>query len=384
VEALRYEGGASGQHVRRLPLGGMAIQGLWQRTARTLLTLGVIGITVGGIMALEALIGGMGDVIGGLSADAEVMVRQAGVADTSLSAIDERSGDRIGVLPGVSAVSGLSFSGTILPDSGTIFIVFGYNPNEFAIHQFNVVAGKPLSGNHQIMLGRSLADSLKVSVGDTFEVTGSRYKVVGIYEAGGGFDEMGGVITLRDAQILTGRPRKVSMYLVKVANPLQAPEVVQTINERIQDAHASLAGDFAEEMPDMQAMDGIMAAISILAIGVGSVGVMNTMLMAVLERTREIGVLRALGWRRRRVLMLILEEGLLLGLFGGALGMVVAFGLAFSLSLVPQYGSLLEPQWTLPIFLRAFTLALSLGLLGGLYPAYRATRLQPVEAIRYE
>ncbi len=311
-------------------------------------------------------------------------MRQAGVADTSLSAIDERSGDRIGVLPGVSAVSGLSFSGTILPDLGTIFIVFGYNPNEFAIHQFNVMEGKPLSGNHQIMLGHSLADSLKVSVGDTFELTGSRYKVVGIYEAGGGFDEMGGVITLRDAQILTGRPRKVTMYLVKVANPLQAPEVVQTINERIQDAHASLAGDFAEEMPDMQAMDGIMAAISILAIGVGSVGVMNTMLMAVLERTREIGVLRALGWRRRRVLMLILEEGLLLGLFGGALGMVVAFGLAFSLSLVPQYGSLLEPQWTLPIFLRAFTLALSLGLLGGLYPAYRATRLQPVEAIRYE
>ena len=384
VEALRYEGGASGQRVRRLPFGGMALQGLWQRTARTLLTLGVIGITVGGIMLLEALIGGMTDVIGGLSGVAEVMVRQAGISDTSYSALDERVGDKIEVLPGVSAVSGLSFSGTVIPDSGTLFILFGYAPHEFGIREFNIVEGESLTGNHQILMGRMVAEALNASVGDTFELSGSRFRVVGIYESGASFNEMGGVISLHDAQVLTGRPRKVTIYLVKVADPDQAPAVVEEINSSLPDAHANLAGDFVEQMPDMQAMDGMMAAISILAIGVGGLGVMNTMLMAVLERTREIGVLRALGWRRRRVLFLILEEGLLLGVLGGVLGLGVAFGLAFLISLIPQYGSVIEPQWTLLVFLRAFTVALALGLLGGLYPAFRATRLQPVEAIRYE
>jgi ABC-type antimicrobial peptide transport system permease subunit len=312
------------------------------------------------------------------------MVRQAGIADTSLSALDERIGDKIAVLPGVAHVSGLGFTGTILPDSGTIFLMFGYAPNEYGIQQFNVVEGEPLTNNRQILLGRMMSNALHKSVGDTVEVGGSRFRVVGIYESGATWEEMGGVISLRDAQSFMGRPRKVTMYMVKVDDPSQAPEIVERINAELPDAHANLSGDFVEQMPDMQAMDAMMAAISFLAIAVGGIGVLNTMLMSVLERTREIGVLRALGWRRRRVLGMIINESLLLGLIGGVVGILVAFGLTFLFSLIPMFGSMLSAQWDLVIFARALTVALLLGLLGGLYPAYRATRLQPVEALRYE
>ena len=384
VEALRYEGGTSGSEARRLPVGGMAAQSLWQRSTRTLLTLGVIGITVGGIVALEAIIGGVSDMMTALSGDSEIMVRQDGIADTSLSALDERIGDKIAVLPGVAHVSGLGFTGTILPDSGTIFILFGYAPNEFAIQEFNIVEGEPLTSNRQILLGRMMANALNKSIGDTVEVGGSRFRVIGIYESGAGWEEMGGVISLRDAQSYMGRPRKVTMYMVKVDQPSLAQGIVERINAEMPDAHATLSGEFVEQMPDMQAMDALMAAISFLAIAVGGIGVLNTMLMSVLERTREIGVLRALGWRRRRVLGMIINESLLLGLIGGAVGIVVAFGLTFLFNLIPQVGSMLSAQWDLVIFARALTVALLLGLLGGLYPAYRATRLQPVEALRYE
>lgn len=384
VEALRYEGGTSGSEAHRLPVGGMAAQSLWQRSTRTLLTLGVIGITVGGIVALEALIGGLSDIMAALSGDSEIMVRQAGIADTSLSALDERIGDKIAVLPGVAHVSGLGFTGTILPDSGTIFILFGYAPNEYGIQQFNVVEGEPLTNNRQILLGRMMSNALHKSVGDTVEVGGSRFRVVGIYESGATWEEMGGVISLRDAQSYMGRPRKVTMYMVKVDDPSQAPGIVERINAELPGAHANLSGDFVEQMPDMQAMDAMMGAISFLAIAVGGIGVLNTMLMSVLERTREIGVLRALGWRRRRVLGMIINESLLLGLIGGVVGILVAFGLTFLFSLIPMFGSMLTAQWDLVIFGRALAVALLLGLLGGLYPAYRATRLQPVEALRYE
>ena len=384
VEALRYEGGTSGSEAHRLPVGGMAAQSLWQRSTRTLLTLGVIGITVGGIVALEALIGGVSDIMTALSGDSEIMVRQAGIADTSLSALDERIGDKIAVLPGVAHVSGLGFTGTILPDSGTIFILFGYAPNEYGIQQFNVVEGEPLTNNRQILLGRMMSNALHKSVGDTVEVGGSRFRVVGIYESGATWEEMGGVISLRDAQSYMGRPRKVTMYMVKVDDPSLALGIVERINAEMPDAHANLSGDFVEQMPDMQAMDAMMGAISFLAIAVGGIGVLNTMLMSVLERTREIGVLRALGWRRRRVLGMIINESLLLGLIGGVVGILVAFGLTFLFSLIPMFGSMLTAQWDLVIFGRALAVALLLGLLGGLYPAYRATRLQPVEALRYE
>jgi putative ABC transport system permease protein len=195
---------------------------------------------------------------------------------------------------------------------------------------------------------------------------------------------MGGVITLRDAQNFMGRPRKVGIYMVKVNDPDQAPALVGKINTQFPDIHASLTGEFVEHMPDMQAVDGLMASISIMAIFVGGVGVMNAMLMSVLERTREIGVFRALGWRRMRVLGMILREALLLGLLGGGIGIGIAFGLSYAFSYVPMYGSMVVPQWGTSIFVRAISIALLLGILGGLYPALRATRLQPVEALRYE
>jgi len=384
IEALRYEGGTSGSKARRLPVGGMAIQSLWQRSARTLLTLGVIAITVGGIIALEAAVSGMMDTFADMSADSEIMVRQAGVADTEYSALDERVGDKIAAFPEVAHVSGMAFSGTVLPDSGAVFIMLGYAPNEYAIRQFNIVEGERIATNRQIMLGSMMAEAMKLSVGDTLELSSNRFKVVGIYESGVTWQEMGGVTTLRDAQNFMGRPHKVGMMMVKVHDPEQAETVVAKINTQIPDAHASLSGEFAQEMPDMSNANAMLGSISFLAIFVGGVGVLNTMLMAVMERTREIGVLRALGWRRWRILRLILTEALMLGLMGGAIGIGLAFVLFNAFNAIPIYNGMLSARWELDIFMRAIAVALGLGLLGGLYPAFRATRLQPVEALRYE
>jgi uncharacterized membrane protein len=136
---------------------------------------------------------------------------------------------------------------------------------------------------------------------------------------------MGGVVSLRDAQVLTGKPRKVTMYAVRLRDLSQAEAVVAKINRQFPEAYAALSGDFTEQMPDYQNSNGMMGGISFVAILVGGVGVLNTMLMAVFERTREIGVLRALGWRRRAVLQMILSEALLLGLLGGVVGIATAF-----------------------------------------------------------
>jgi putative ABC transport system permease protein len=128
----------------------------------------------------------------------------------------------------------------------------------------------------------------------------------------------------------------------------------------------------------------MLRGISLMAVLVGGLGVLNTMLMAVFERTREIGVLRALGWRRRGVLGMILREAVLLGLLGGALGIAIAYGLIELMQMSATFGSWVDPVWAWAVFARAILLSLLLGVIGGLYPAYRATRLQPVDALRYE
>jgi ABC-type antimicrobial peptide transport system permease subunit len=385
VEALRYEGGTGSGGARRLPFGGMAANSLWQRASRTALTLSAIGLTVGSILALDALIAGTTEMLNGLAlgADSEVMIRQADIADTSLSAINEQTAQKIAALPEVVGVSGMNFTAVVLPNNTGFFILFGLSPNEFAIRKYTMLEGERLNGNRQIMLGSNIAESLSKKVGDTIELGGTRYRIVGIYK-GSAWEELGGIISLRDAQIFMGRPHKSTMLMVKVTDPTRAAEVVALINTRFPDVHATLSGEFADQMPDMQNMAAMTGGISFLAILVGGVGVMNTMLMAVLERTREIGVLRALGWRQRAILGLILRESLLMGILGGLAGVLIAFGLNALLEAVPYYGEAVDAVWQFSAFVRAFLVASLLGLFGGLYPAWRATRLEPVEALRYE
>ncbi len=386
IEAIRYEGGTSGEDVHRFPIGGMAVQSLRQRSSRSLLAMTAIAITVGAIMALQAVINGTEELVNnmGVASDAQIMIRQANIADTSLSAIDERIGERISALPDVEYVNGMSFTATMLTDPVGFFILSGYEPNSYAVQNFKLVDGNRITGNRQIMLGKLMSDTMHWDVGKTIDLAGTRFKVVGIFESDSSWTELGGVVTLRDVQAFGGRPRKVMLYMVKVHEAQRAPLVVEDINRRFPDVHATLSGEFADAMPDMVAADAMLGGISFLAILIGGLGVMNTMLMAVLERTREIGVLRALGWRRKSVLGLIMRESLLLGLLGGFLGLPVALLLAYSMKLIEMTSDMLDPIWTPDIFIRAILVAVFLGLIGGLYPALRATRLEPVEALRYE
>lgn len=386
VEALRYEGGSSGAGLRRLPFGGLAVHSLWQRSARTLLTLGVIAITVGAIMALEGIVRGMSSAMVQITtgSGAEIMVRERDAAASSLSSIDEQIASRIAGLPDVAQVSRMLLTAITLPDTGDLFMLQGYVLSEAGIDRFPVTEGGRISGNRQINLGRIMANALQKKVGDTIELSGRRFRVVGIFETGVSWEEIGGVVSLRDAQAIVGKPRQVTMLAVRTNDPTQAEQLVQEINQRYPAVRADLTGDFVEQLPDMQYTNLIMGAISIISIFVGGLAVLNTMLMAVLERTREIGVLRAVGWAKGRVLGMILRESLLLGILGGISGVAVAFLLAGVMSILPGLGEAVTPIWSSDIFIRASLVALLLGLIGGLYPAYRATKLLPTEALRYE
>jgi putative ABC transport system permease protein len=192
-------------------------------------------------------------------------------------------------------------------------------------------------------------------------------------------------MALPDAQAAFQKPRQVSMYQIKLRDPAQAETVRAQIKERFgKDVSVSKASTFVENSSDIQNTKAMLGAIFALAILVGGVVVTNTMVMAVMERTREIGTLRALGWRQSRVLWMILGESLLLSLIAAGLGMLVGVGLTAGLRAIPGVGAFLTPVYTPQVIGQAVAVALFLGASGGLYPAWQASRLRPVEALRYE
>jgi ABC-type antimicrobial peptide transport system permease subunit len=276
---------------------------------------------------------------------------------------------------------GVAFSST---EEMPIFILWGYNPREFGIEHFRIVAGEPLATNRQMLLGHQAADTLGKGVGDTIRVLDSSFRVVGIFETGVAWEETGGVVTLRDAQRLAGRPHQVTLYGIKVRDPAKAEEVKAYLDASFPEIDVALSSEFVESIPDLQASQEMIGQIAFLAVLIGGVGMLNTMLMSVLERTREIGVLRALGWRRRQVVGMTLREALVLGLIGGTTGILLGLIFAWAVNQIPVIRGMMDPIYTPELFLLAIVVALVTGVLGGLYPAWRATRMQPIEALRYE
>jgi ABC-type antimicrobial peptide transport system permease subunit len=386
VEALRYEGGPArrarpSRWIARWPL---VLRGMWRQRTRTALTTLAVGVSISAIVALGGFADGMVVTINQMwrASQTDLLAIQADV-DSDFSAIDERVGARIAARADVEAVAGLIWT-AVNTDEASFLMVFGYHPREYAIRHFTIVEGEPLQARHQAILGKKASEQMGLQVGDTLRLLRSNFRIVGIYETGLSYEEVGAVIGLREAQALTGKLRQVMYYQIKLRDPAQADAVKADLAAKYPGIDFALAAEAVQSMSDFAVMEQMVGQVSLLAVLLGGLGMLNTMLMSVLERTREIGVRRALGWRRRHVLGLILRESLILGVLGGGLGVLIGLGLGRLVSLLPGLYGGMAPLYSLDIFVQALLVAALAGTVGGLYPAWRATRMRPVEALRYE
>lgn len=309
----------------------------------------------------------------------------------SYDTINETNTEIIKNISGVNSVtSTLTFNGVATSsNNNTQLRMNGIEPDSYnqVSGKLNIVEGTSLTqgDDNSVVLGKSISDALGVKVGDkisigTNEQNTKEFTVVGIFETGMEVMDSNGYISLDAAQNLTDKEGQVSNIQVKTEDPEKADQIVNTIPEKISGVKVITQKAMLEKMTEMLSTIQIfISSLGLIALLAGSFGVINTMLMSVYERTREIGILKAIGSRNSTIMKMFLTEAVLIGLISSILGCVLGVAIAY---VFPLTDDMMVPMITPTIIAIAMVLGLAVSIAAGIYPAWRASKMNIVEALK--
>jgi putative ABC transport system permease protein len=291
--------------------------------------------------------------------------------------------------------------------------VSGITANYFGVRNLVVEQGDGLTasdvhGSARVAVlaygtAQDLFDDGTYPVGQTIKINGIQYRVVGVLKEKGGIgpmsqdDQVYIPLSTAQARLFTRRTRsgerKVDIVYAEAVSQQQIDEATQQIKDLLRERHqiAYLADDDFTVISQTQILDAfgvIMASVNLflgaiagISLLVGGIGIMNIMLVSVTERTREIGIRKAVGALRRDILIQFLIESLLLSVLGGLIGIALGFGAATAIG---NLSADLTPVVDIGTVAMSFSFAAAVGLIFCIYPAWRAASLRPIEALRYE
>jgi putative ABC transport system permease protein len=313
-----------------------------------------------------------------------------------------------GVAPVLQGSGEVTFAGESVTTQ-----ISGVTPDYELVRNYDVTEGEFVTDAHMlgrsavVILGVEVAEELfgrKVAVtGETVRVEGQPFRVIGVLEEKGGSafgsEDNQIIVPLTTAQtrlLRRSSADRVDVIFVQAASADAVPEASEEIAQILRARHRTAIGEddftvFSQQdfLDVASSITGILtiflggiAGISLL---VGGIGIMNIMLVSVIERTREIGLRKAMGARKSDIMIQFLTESSLLSLFGGLLGIGLGWLIAFIVGQIAAASDTnIIPVVGIDAILMATLFSAAVGLFFGLYPANRAASLQPVEALRYE
>ncbi|MDD5419802.1 MAG: ABC transporter permease [Methanomicrobiaceae archaeon] len=258
----------------------------------------------------------------------------------------------------------------------------------------------PRAGSSGVLVGALLADQLDLRPGSRIEVGGESVRVVGIVaERGMGIDINPdyAVIVTEDWYTRRYGEQAYSQVVVKVASLDEIEDVKAAIDQQLN--RRSVTVDILDSREILEIYYDTMDAVNIFLLGIGavslfvaSVSILNVMIISVTERTREIGIMRSIGARKREVLLMFLMEAAVLGAIGSVIGGIISAGVGYAVSeavsgFIPGFGvsgelSVLDPV-SIGYILFGIAFGCAASVIAGLYPAWRGAQLHPIEALRH-
>lgn len=369
-------------------LASFAIGNLTRRPARTLLTVLSVALGVAAVVSLTAIAWGFEaswQQASDLRGTDLIVTRQANRNALPAPFVAAPVQQALQQMPQVAAVAALLSELQSVDDAPPMF-VFGWQSGSFLWQHLRLTRGRwPAADEHALVLGTVAAQVLGRAPGDRVTLDGQPFEVAGIFESAALVENGAAILPLTALQALTDRPGKASVLSVRLA--AGAGEAGrQAVADQLRRAFPGFIALSSGELVRSNAMVRIakaMSAATLLIAGlVGALVVLNAMLINVQERTAEIGVLRAAGWRRSRIVRLIGIEAGLLAVAGGGLGIALGTAGALALAQHELLRGRIDPIITPTLLLAVIGFTLATGAVGGAYPAWRAARLSPAAALR--
>ncbi len=364
----------------------MVVANLLHRPIRTAISIIAIAVEVTLILLMVGLsVGILNDAKerqAGIGAD--VMVQPPGssfLSGISGAPVSIKVADILRRVPHVVAVAPVI---TQLNTAGAVEVIYGIDLKSFQEMggPFRYLAGGPFRGPDDILVDDYYASQNHVHVGDRIEVLNHEFRVCGIVEHGKGARKFLPIATLQD---LIGANGKASMFYVKLDNPANANAVAAEIR-KIPGMQSYVVRSLREylSLMSMGNIPGLSTFITIVigvAVVIGFIVIFQAMYAAVMERTREIGILKSMGASKGYIVQAIVRETIVLAVLGVILGIAISFGArAAILERFPLVRILVQPIWVA----RATGIALVGAVLGAIYPAFKAAQKDPIDALAYE
>lgn len=320
----------------------------------------------------------------------DLVVSRQGSADRLSASVDVRYIAEIASLPPVQHATGVLLE-TLSLEQKQVFGIptMGMLADDWLMEGYSLRDGRLLhsSDKQGLLLGVHLADRLGAKVGDSLEIFDEPYQVIGIFKSQSAWENGSMILRLEELQELVDRDGQVTYINVSLRADGEATSSMENTLSGIERLDAKLlplpTKDFVESDTRMQLASAMAWMTSMVALMMGGIGILNTMMTSVLERTQEIGILRAIGWPRGMILRMILCESCTLGLVASCIGFGVAVLLTTILSRQSAVKGLLDPRFDVYLFAQAMLLGITIGLVGALIPAWRAARMVPTEAFRH-